>query len=170
MGNILTFSGRVIDPLDPDPKQIVIEDIAHALSLQCRYGGHCKRFYSVAEHSVLIWRYIWYHVNKKSALLHDAAEAYLVDVPSPVKDSIPQYASIEDNLSRIIAKKFGAIYPWPHEVHVLDESITIDERDQNLAKPRRPGADWPDRRALGIQLCYYSPDMAEATFLRAFYE
>src|ERR1039457_118422 len=83
-GFIGTFSGLRFWPLDPNPEKILIDDIAHALAHQCRFGGHASRFYSVAEHSVHVSRLcppedaLW-------GLLHDASEAYLVDLPRPLK-------------------------------------------------------------------------------------
>lgn len=84
MSWIQTFTGKKFFPLAPEAKDICIEDIAHALSLTCRFGGHCKQFYSVAEHSVRAS----YFVPRKFALyalLHDAGEAYLPDVVHPIK-------------------------------------------------------------------------------------
>ena len=79
-GWIQTYTGRQFWPLDPRIEDIDIHDIAHALSHQCRYSGHCLRFYSVAEHSVLLS----HHVAGEHmlwALLHDAWEAYLAAIP-----------------------------------------------------------------------------------------
>ena len=81
---IVTYTGRVIEPLNPDPAEIDILDIAHALSNQCRFTGHTHTYYSVAQHSVLVSR----HCAPEDALwglLHDASEAYLADIPRPVK-------------------------------------------------------------------------------------
>ena len=103
---IQTFTGKKF-PLDnPDPELIDIEDIAHALSLLCRFNGHCTKFYSVAEHSV--------HVSREIAptlamvgLLHDAAEAYLGDVPSPLKSQLPQFKEFEWKMEQAIGERFG---------------------------------------------------------------
>jgi uncharacterized protein len=81
---IQTYTGKQFWPLSPLPEDIVIEDIAHALSMQCRFGGHVRTFYSVAQHSV----HVSLLVEPQYALwglLHDAAEAYLVDLPRPIK-------------------------------------------------------------------------------------
>ena len=76
---VSTFSGGRFHPLKPRIEEVRIEDIAHALSLKCRYSGQCARFYSVAEHSVLVAALVeprW----QPAALLHDAGEAYLADL------------------------------------------------------------------------------------------
>jgi len=123
---IRTVSGKYINPLDPDPECILIEDIAHALSMQCRFGGHTKIFYSVAEHSMDVARRVW-EVDKLAALLHDASEAYLMDIPSPVKSQIPNYKEAENRLMEVIAKKFGFEYPLPQMVKMADEKALVYE-------------------------------------------
>jgi hypothetical protein len=106
---IYTFTGRTIRPLDPNPDDIVIEDIAHALSQQCRFTGHTSRFSSVAEHSV---RVSWMVPRELAleALLHDASEAYLADIARPVKKApgfAETYLKYEAQLERAIATCFG---------------------------------------------------------------
>jgi hypothetical protein len=86
---ILTVTGRRVWPLDPRPEDICIEDIAHALALTCRFTGHCRDFYSVAQHSALCADYVRARGGSAAlqlaALLHDASEAYLPDVSRPIK-------------------------------------------------------------------------------------
>src|SRR6266496_1501995 len=83
-GAIMTYSGELITPLNPDPDDIQIEDIAHALSNQCRFSGHCKQFYSVAEHSCRVSDLCSYE-HQLGGLLHDGTEAYLSDIARPIK-------------------------------------------------------------------------------------
>lgn len=106
-----TYTGRQFWPLDPRPEEIYIEDIAHSLSNMCRFLGHCKNFYSVAEHSV---RVSWYIkdaggtlLDQYAGLLHDASEAYLVDVPRPVKPYLTNYKELELNMEKCIETKFN---------------------------------------------------------------
>lgn len=101
-----TASGKKFYPLHPDPDQICIEDIASGLSKICRYAGQIPKFYSVAEHSVEVARLLP-QSHKLAGLLHDASEAYLVDIPSPLKVSLFDYQEVEDNLNAVIAQKFG---------------------------------------------------------------
>ena len=84
-----TFTGRQFWPLGPEPTDIVIEDIGHALGSLCRFNGHCKAFYSVAQHSILVSRACEKHglVAAFRGLMHDASETYLLDVPKPLKRS-----------------------------------------------------------------------------------
>jgi hypothetical protein len=158
-------SGRKFWPLDPRPEEIHIDDIAAALSKMCRYGGHCKRFYSVAEHCVLMAHAApdGFHL---SALLHDASEAYLSDVIRPIKSHLTNYLEIEANLERAIAQRFTLPFPMPAEVKRLDNGILADERDQAiLIPPREWGLTEP---ALGVTLQFWSPEKAEYEFLAAF--
>ncbi len=91
-----TFTGRQFHPFIPDPETVCIEDIAHSLSFTCRYRGHCRDFYSVADHSVRVCDVSQQSVHAATALhryalLHDAAEAYLFDAVAPSKASISIY-------------------------------------------------------------------------------
>lgn len=103
-----TASGKKFFPLAPTPDQIDINDIAHALSQICRYGGHCKTFYSVAQHSVLVSRLVpsW---AAKYGLLHDAAEAYVGDVVRPIKRLIPRHSEIEAEVMEAIYKSLHVL-------------------------------------------------------------
>ena len=105
---IQTVSGRKIHFLAPDPNEFDITDIAFALSNLCRFNGHVM-YYSVAEHSVLVASRLD-DSDKLSGLLHDAAEAYLSDIPSPIKQYLPDYQEMEDKLLAAIFTKFGCDY------------------------------------------------------------
>lgn len=107
---ITTFSGRRFYPLNPVLEDIQLVDIAHALSLICRYNGHCTTFYSVAEHSVRVSELLAYE-EALWGLLHDAPEAYICDVVSPIKDQLPFYAEYEDRLMGAIAARFDLRWP-----------------------------------------------------------
>jgi uncharacterized protein len=161
MTYIQTFTGKRFYPLAPWQSEIDIEDIAHALSMQCRFAGHCQRFYSVAEHSVLLARYVS-PPNKLWALLHDASEAYLVDVPSPVKPLLIGYAQAEHMLQKAIARTFGLPVEIPQEVHDADKRIVVDEMRQNMA------VDMSHGEPLGIDLEYWAPAQAQWKFTHMF--
>lgn len=122
-----TFSGRRFYPLSPRPDELEPADIAHALSLLCRYGGHVDRFYSVAEHCVLMSQAVA-PANALAALLHDATEAYVVDVPRPLKRQLPGYREIEEQVWFAIAHRFRLDFELPAEVHEADNRILVNER------------------------------------------
>jgi hypothetical protein len=164
-----TFSGRQFWPMDPRPEEVFIEDIAHALAMQCRYAGHCRQFYSVAEHSVHLARYalrVWESADLAMwALLHDASEAYLVDVPRPVKPFLPGYKDAEARVMDAVCDRFGLPRGVPRVVHEIDGRIIADERT-NMAPCT---AEWADSGApLGIRIEYWRPEIAEIYFLDMF--
>lgn len=99
---IRTISGRKFWPLNPLPEDVNIEDIAAALSLMCRYNGHLPYLYSVGQHSLNVF----YHSGLRWGLLHDATEAYLPDVPHPIKSGLPFFKEIEQRLHNVIAEHF----------------------------------------------------------------
>lgn len=117
---IRTFTGIYMNVFEPTSEMICIEDIAHSLSMQPRFGGHLPIFYSVAEHSINCARLVPDNL-KLEALLHDASEAYLMDLPRPIKNNMPQYKEIEENLMKLIFDKFGLIYPLHEKVKLQDE-------------------------------------------------
>ena len=120
-GRIRTYSGFYIDPLNPDPGAIDIRDIAHALTNQCRFAGHTQRRFSVAQHSIMVADSVPQE-HKLAALLHDASEAYLLDIPTPVKAQLSGYMEAEDRLMQVIAKKFGFAYPLHMSIKAADKN------------------------------------------------
>lgn len=108
VGMIQTASGILYDVVNPKPEHVWIEDIAHHLSQQCRYSGATKRFYSVAEHSIWV-SLIVPPKYAREALLHDAAEAYCIDLPRPIKHlpEMGHYRELEWRNERAIAERFG---------------------------------------------------------------
>ena len=110
MGEIMTCSYKMFDPLHPDVDLIDIEDIAHALSMLCRANGHFRTFYSVGQHSINCAREAkargYSQKVQLACLLHDASEAYLADVTRPVKAELPRYKEIEGPLQDLIWNKW----------------------------------------------------------------
>lgn len=148
-------------PFDPRPEDIDLETIAHALSMQCRFGGHIKEFYSVAQHSVLVSLTC---VHPKEGLLHDAAEAYLADVIRPLKVIFPAYKEAEEKIERAIAEKFGLIFPWPDDVKEADNVLLATEK-RDLVVPN--DQDWgPMPDPLPGTIRGWSAPVAKGQFLR----
>lgn len=121
-----TFTGLKINPLDPDPGMIVIEDIAHHLALECRYNGACKFHYSVAQHSILGAHRVSSE-NRLAFLLHDASEAYMHDLIHNVKYNIPFYREAEERLQRVIYEKFGVVVLDYREIKRVDYALMAAE-------------------------------------------
>jgi hypothetical protein len=158
-----THTGKMFYPLEPRIDDIDLADIAHALSLLCRYGGHTKKFYSVAEHSVLMSE-LNICVHPLWALLHDAAEAYLCDIPRPIKQSIPEYKKYENRLLDMIGEKFElGLYP-ADEIHKYDSMMMAVEKRDILAKNIQWGTILPEPEDK-IFATGWSWDKAEYCFL-----
>lgn len=126
VGTIKTLSGRLIDPFNMKVEDINIYDIAHSLSMQCRYNGHVKRFYSVAEHSVLVSQHLP-EEHKLWGLLHDATETYIGDMVSPVKQRLDSFNKLEDDIHRVVAEYFDLPVIMPDMVHRADKYILMRE-------------------------------------------
>jgi uncharacterized protein len=162
-------SGRQFWPLDPQHHDIEIRDIAHALARQCRFTGHVRSFYSVAEHSVHV-SHICNPADALAALLHDASEAYLVDIPRPLKrlPEFARYLEIEARLQAVIFERFGLSPEMPRSVKVADDA-QLDAEARSLMWPLH--RDWKLTGALGgITPAAWTPDYAECQFLKRFLE
>lgn len=157
---ILTYTGRQFFPLSPRPEDIDINDIAHALSLICRFTGHVKWFYSVAQHCVLASQIVP-KPHALAALLHDASEAYLCDLARPVKSQpiMSPYCEADRRLEAAVMQRFGVDIYAP-EVKLADLCLLFTER-RDLMHPNfwilseqdierclpRPIVPWTCRRA-----------------------
>jgi uncharacterized protein len=171
---IQTVSGRRINPFAPEPAAIDIGDIAHALANQCRFGGHCRRFYSVAQHSCVVAdlaagrgadsdAVLW-------ALLHDAAEAYLGDLPHPVKHNSELgriYREAEDALQQAIFQRFGLPPAPPPVVVGIDRAVLAAERRELMVA----AWDWPELEGVAaaeITIEPWQPERAAREFLERY--
>lgn len=170
---LIVASGRPYWPLDPKPEDVHISDIAASLARQCRYAGHLKRgiwHYSVAQHSVLCSL----HGDPEHALdrlLHDASEAYCVDVPRPLKGDLVGYREIEDKNMRVIAERYGIAFPLGGDVHEIDNRILADERRCLIAPNDLSDEEWGARLpGLGIEIEPWSAEEAERRFLMRFFD
>lgn len=174
-----TFTGRAFYPLDPRLEDIDPVDIGHSLGMQCRYNGHVKRFYSVAEHCVLMSDYFLELSALPSngltpeagrelalwALLHDAAEAYIGDMVRPLKLHMPDFCRVDDLMTTVIAARFGLRgVSIPREVKAVDTRILLDERAALLGTP--PG-DWAlnGLQPLGVEIRAWGPTEATVEYL-----
>lgn len=166
---ILTHSGRHIDLLNPRPEEIEIVDIAMALSRECRFSGQCREFYSVAQHSVLASRIVP-EAFTLEALLHDATEAWLRNLPQPLKRLLPEYSRIERTLDQVIRRKFSLPEEMSGPVHRADwVLLATEKRDLTTHDPYA----WPileGIRPLPEPIVFWSPVNAMERFLRRFSE
>jgi hypothetical protein len=165
---IETYTGRAFYPLQPELEALSVIDIAHALSNQGRYSGHTAFFYPVAQHCCLLAGYVASRggtaLDALQILMHDSPEAYLIDVPRPVKQHMPEYRTWDHDINKVIRSWMGwddiKIPEWQDE---LDSRIIVDERAQLMS---RSGNDWGHTlEPLGIKIEPWSPEEAEKTFL-----
>lgn len=136
MNWIQTYTGRSFYPLEPREDDLDVRDIAHALSLLCRFNGHCRCFYSVAEHSVRVAEILPARLALWG-LLHDAAEAYLSDLPRPIKQQMPAFSRAEDRLLEVITRRFGLGWPMPAQVAEADSRLLVTEARDLMGRPPR---------------------------------
>jgi hypothetical protein len=134
---IRTYTGKKFYPLEPRPEDICIEDISHALSRIVRFTGHCEKLYTVGEHSIrcaFLAHDEGYSVKLQLyALLHDASEAYCSDVNRPLKQNLPEYIKIEDNVMDKVWEHFNLPKPTEEEyrlIKLLDNTLLINEMKQ----------------------------------------
>lgn len=127
MSFIITFTGKRVDLLEPAAAMIEPADIAHSLSMQCRFNGHTRAFYSVAQHSYIVADLVpeqW----QLQALLHDATEAYVGDVVSPLKQALPEFRQIEMRVWHAICARFNIDPVLPSCIHDADLAALATER------------------------------------------
>lgn len=167
MSWIQTYVGKQFWPLEPRPEDLDIRDIAHSLSLQCRFNGHCRVFYSVAEHSVRVAEQLPAELALWG-LLHDAAEAYLGDLTRPLKRQAAAqwFNDAEDQLLQVIANSFGLVWPMPAAVRVADDVLLVTEARDLMVEPP---ADWQmEAEPLPSPIEPLAPTAAEALFLERY--
>jgi uncharacterized protein len=167
MGWIQTYSGKSFDPEDPRPEDFDLRDIAHALSLQCRFNGHCRVFYSVAEHSVRVSR-ICSPDHALWGLLHDMAEAYVGDLPRPIKVTLLEFQRHEARVLQAACVAFHLDWPMPPSVKRADDILLATEARDLMAPPPK---SWRlSEKPLSEVITPLTSLEAEAGFLRRYAE
>ena len=169
---IVTYTGKKICPVSPSIEEICIEDIAHSLSLKCRFGGHTREFYSVAQHSVIVSNFC---SNPLHGLLHDAGEAYLADVASTVKHLFPTMRYAEEIMMKAILEKYSVeeTEETKRTTHSVDRALLRVEWDVliNDVNGYGLGVSVDSVQSLHLRLDeFWSPEKAERLFLSRFRE
>lgn len=172
---IQTYSGGRFWPCDPKPEHVNIRDIAHALSNQCRFAGHVRKFYSIAQHSVLVSQ----NVPPEHALwglLHDAAEAYMCDLPRPIKyePGMEAFKRAEKRIEAAIVECFGLTPGEPKAVKDADMRLLFTEKRDLL--PPLPFETDQTTWGMGLQaeplpaiIEPWTPERAEREFMMRFW-
>lgn len=162
--SIRTVSGRYVNLIDPDPATFCIEDIAHALSNIPRFGGHLPVYYSVAHHSLMVcgMKHRLSREQQFEALMHDASEAYLLDIPSPLKAHLPEYKEIEDRMMERLAAHFGFAWPLSIEVKNADKRC-LEEEFEAVMLGRADQEDFLDRKKVRERFLEYFHELKPTT-------
>src|SRR5574342_837580 len=157
-GSITTYTGRRIWPLAPNSDDINLLDICHALSQQCRFTGHTREFYSVAEHSCRVHDIVS-DEHKLGAILHDSSEYALMDLARPVKEQkeMSLFREAEDRLMYYIAIKYGFSYPLPEEIKWADKILLVTEYRDLMPTEVWNAADWNGYEPLKKRITPWSP-------------
>lgn len=166
-----TFTGGRLDLPMPQRGQVNILDIAHALSLQCRFNGHCREFYSVAQHSVLVQRYLamegYVPRIQMMGLLHDAAEAYVGDMVRPVKSVFPNFKQVEGMVQDAIEAQL--IGPVPPDFNLHFVRFHVKQADEVALATG--GRDWTltEEPEAGLFDGCWPCDVARKRYLGTYY-
>lgn len=168
---IQTVSGGMFFPLAPRAEDVQLTDIAHALGAICRYNGHTRYFLSVAEHCV--------EVSIRAAeqsprlgllgLLHDAAEAYILDLPTPIKERMPGYREAESAVELAIFEALGIVPPSAIEharIKEIDNRMRASEYQHCIVQGSAPSWDLPYQPYPDYQPTYFSPSNVSRVWLR----
>lgn len=169
-----TVSGRQFWPLDPRSDEVDLFDIAGSLSKICRFNGHTRAFYSVAQHCVLVSRAVEPQSLAMYGLFHDAAEAYCQDLIRPIKHSEPfaRYAYIERQIANCIAQRFGFAlgFSESREVKNADNRVLLAEK-RDLMSSTEWTVDWaPNVTPWPEPIVALDPDHAQQAFLDRYQE
>jgi 5'-deoxynucleotidase YfbR-like HD superfamily hydrolase len=156
LGTVRTLTRPHIDLQRMSIEDISLVDIAHALSMQCRYNGHVPHFFSVAEHSVAVSRRLP-EAHRAWGLFHDAAEAYVGDLISPIKHGLPDYQEIEAKILCVIAEKFKLSTHIPAIIHEADKA----QLDREMCSLQGCWSSTPSN------VSFWSPAVAKAEFIEA---
>lgn len=164
---ILLYSGRYFDFEDPEGSIFDIGDIARGLSHICRFGGQCPRFYSVAEHSVYVSMVVPAE-HALAGLMHDAAEAFVGDMPKPLKVMCPDYVTIEKRIERTVLDRFGISMPLDSSIKEADIRMLATEQAQLMVNRD----DWDHTRGRpvvdGLTIVGLEPNDAFNLFIDRF--
>lgn len=161
---IRTYTGLYMNVFEPTLEMIRIEDIAHALSNMPRFAGHTSEFYSVAQHCILCY----YLMNLEEeteenltlgleTLMHDSPEAYLLDMPKPIKKLLPQYNLLEENMMKLIFQKFNMNYPLNPKIKQVDRIMLELEHKHFMLQSEK------------VFDKVYTPKQAEEEFLKIYH-
>jgi uncharacterized protein len=175
MSWIQTYTGVAFDITNAKMSDLNIGDIAHSLSMQCRFNGHTNRFYSVAEHSLVVTELVSQHTNDPwilmQALLHDGSEAYLCDIPRPIKPLLIEYKVYERQIEQLIFARWDCEEEMNPLIKSADIAALLMEKNKLMSKEPMPWAEYPiDFEFKTVNITGLMPFEAKTRFLEKFDE
>jgi uncharacterized protein len=168
-GWIKTASGIKFHIFQPSVKEVSIYDIAHSLSLLCRFNGHTPFLYSVASHS-LIGSYICDEEYAKDFLMHDSTESFIGDMATPLKREMTKFKKVENHIYKTISKKFNLSNPLPKEVKEMDKLMFLMEWSYLMGGSKPWGIPFPMSRKEFMNIATLSPEKTEKLFVKRYSE
>lgn len=164
---ILLSSGKYFSYEKPSDSEFTIEDIAQGLSNTCRFGGQCPNFYSVAEHSVYVSRLVS-KAHRLHALLHDGAEAFICDMPKPLKEMLPDYQEVENRVEAAVFARFSLPSKMDRSIKLADITMLATEQQQLMSNFH----DWEwtkGHEPANLEIQALTPPAAREFFLSEYY-
>ena len=166
---VQTSTGHYIDLTNPEEGYYSVYDIAHALGNLCRFNGHCRSFYSVAQHSVYVARAVPAE-HALSALFHDAAEAYLGDMTSPLKALLPEYRKLEHRIEAALRRALNLPAEQHPCIKAADLSMLATEQRDLMPRLTTPWRMLEGRQPYGFRIEPVAPWVAATLFIDTYNE
>lgn len=175
---IQTIKGNLFDYDSIETNIFDIDDIAHSLSNQCRWAGHTREFYSVGQHSVLCARQAFIegydYPTQFECLMHDGPEAYVVDLPRPLKRAVPEYCVLEMKIESEFRKRFNLPESMSPDVRIVDDRMLITEYfqliDNNNGRFHETSLSQTDWQPFtDLEIVPWTPEKTKKEFLREYH-